>query len=649
MDGFQKIDLGKTKKDKEAEIDMPKNRRRGKIKFTKNIKIATGIAAFLLLFIIFGVLIPGIRIYQSAIKTYQQGKLVAAAMKEQNVQKASVELASTKKALVDTQKNLNSLFYLKFVPLANWYYNDADHLVKAGLIGLDTATITVNAIEPYADVLGLKGQGEFTQGTAEDRIKTAVLTLGKITPQIDEISTSLNQMQKEIDQVDPNHYPKIIFGSKVNKGIIDLRTYTDQGVAFVEDARPLIKVLPSLLGEKEQKKYLVLFQNDKELRPTGGFITAYAIFIVDKGSINVERSDDIYNLDNSVPNKPKAPEPILKYLPKVPLWNLRDTNLSPDFITSMNTFKEMYDRAGAGVPVDGIIAIDTHVLVSTIKILDNQVTAGGITFTSDEDPRCECPQAIYELEDNISRPVGYIKEDRKGLLGQLLTAIMQKALSSSPKEYWGPLFQSLLQQTNEKHVLFYLYDKEAQKGIVALKAAGKIRNFDGDYLHINDSNFGGAKSNLFVDQEVKEEYNIQKDGTIQKTITLDYANPHAPSNCSLLAGGLCLNAELRDWLRIYVPKGSKLVDSKGSEVKMTTYDELGKTVFDGFITVRPRGKKTFSITYTLPFKLEKGSPLPYLIQKQAGIPAFPHKILVNGRVYEEFNLATDKELQLKIK
>jgi cell division protein FtsL len=650
MDGFQKIDLAKKKTDTTSEpIDMPKQRRRKGIKFTKNMKIATGIVVVFILFLIFGLIMPGIRTYQSAIKTYRQAQLVAAAMKEQNVEKASVELAATKKDLEETQKNLNSLFYLRFVPIANWYYNDADHLVKAGLLGIDSATITIDAIKPYADVLGLKGQGTFTSGSAEDRIKTAVLTLGKITPQIDTISDSLVKMQKEVDQVEPKHYPKIIFGAKVNKGITDLRTYTDQGVEFVEDARPLIKVLPSLLGEKESKKYLVLFQNDKELRPTGGFITAYAIFSVDKGQINVERSDDIYNLDNSVPNKPRAPEPILKYLPKVPLFNLRDTNLSPDFITSMNTFREMYERAGQGVDVDGIIAIDTHVLVSTIKILDNQVTAGGITFTSDEDPRCECPQVIYELEDNISRPVGYIKEDRKGLLGDLLKAIMQKALSSSPSDYWGPLFQSLLTQTNEKHVMFYLYDKEAQKGIEALKAAGRIRNFDGDYLHVNDTNFGGAKSNLFVDQEIKEEYNIQKDGTIQKTITIDYVNPHAPSNCSLLAGGLCLNAELRDWLRIYVPKGSKLVDSKGSEVKITTYEELGKTVFDGFITVRPRGKKTFTITYTLPFKLKKGSPLPYLIQKQGGKEAFPHKITVNGRVYEEFSLDTDKEFQLKIR
>ncbi|GIV45004.1 MAG: hypothetical protein KatS3mg035_2127 [Bacteroidia bacterium] len=74
-----------------------------------------------------------------------------------------------------------------------------------------------------------------------------------------------------------------------------MRRLTDQGVELVNEARPLIKVLPSLLGESEPKKYLVLFQNDKELRPTGGFITAYAIFTLDKGIIKLERQDDIYN------------------------------------------------------------------------------------------------------------------------------------------------------------------------------------------------------------------------------------------------------------------------------------------------------------------------------------------------------------------
>src|SRR5207248_3318767 len=140
--------------------------------------------------------------------------------------------------------------------------------------------------------------------------------------------------------------------------------------------KPLIKILPSLLGQPDQKKYLVLFQNDKELRPTGGFITAYAIFNVKGGVITVETSNDIYTLDNTISGKPKAPAPLLKYLPKVPQLNLRDTNLSPDFPTSMKTFYDMYQKSDGYKKVDGVIALDTSALVAAMNILGD-IDLGG--------------------------------------------------------------------------------------------------------------------------------------------------------------------------------------------------------------------------------------------------------------------------------
>jgi hypothetical protein len=229
----------------------------------------------------------------------------------------------------------------------------------------------------------------------------------------------------------------------------------------------------------------------------------------------------------------------------------------------------------------------------------------------------------------------------------MLQALMTKALSSSPKIYWGPLFQALIAQTNQKHILFDLFDKDAQSGIEALNAAGKIRAFDGDYLHINEANFSGAKVNIFMQEEVENNYEINGDGTITKTVVVHYKNPYPPSDCNLERGGLCLNAEYRDWFRIYVPKGSHLEESKGSQVKISTYEDLGKTVFDGFLTVRPQGIATLSLTYTLPFKLTSNSPLPVLIQKQPGTNGNKYTINVNGKTKDSFELFADKELKLQ--
>ena len=619
-------------------------------KLLRNRKFQVGLIILILfaVFIGLGIGVPAVKTYNSAKATYAQAKITQDAIKQQNVDLASSELAKTKTALEDTQKNLHTMFYLKFIPIASWYYNDADHLINAGFHGLDAATILIDSIKPYADLLGLKGQGSFVGGTAEQRVETAVKTMSKITPKIDDIADKLSLARQEIDQVSPNHYPAIGPGKKIRNGFETLRSLTDQSVDLINSSRPLIKILPVMLGEPDEKKYLVIFQNDKELRPTGGFITAYSIFRLDSGVVHVDNSNDIYTLDNTISGKSKAPAPILDYLDNVNVLNLRDSNLSPDFKVSMETFSDLYERAGGYVEVDGIIAVDTQALVAAMEILGD-VQAGGTTFTTKKDPRCDCPQVIYQLEVIADQPVQGTRDNRKGIIGELMYAIMNKAFSSSPKLYWGPLFQTMLTQISEKHILFDMYNKSAQEGLEGLNAAGRIMPFEGDYLHINEANFGGAKSNMFVSEEVTQDYDIGSDGSITKTVMVNYKNPHPPSDCNLERGNLCLNAVLRDWFRVYVPKGSTLVDSKGSEVKMKTYEELGKTVFEGFLTVRPQGAAKLTLTYKLPFKLADNSTLPLMIQKQPGTSASPYVVNTSGRKLETFDLASDKTLNIKLK
>lgn len=653
MDGFEKIELSSptptqniSSTENKAETSRLNSRSKfSKLRKFKNKKVGIGLlVVFLILAIL--IIVPGILTLLSAKRTYAQVNATVDALKKQDIEATGKELKKTRAALKDTQSKMNLLVVMRFIPGPNIYYNDARHMINAAFYGLDAADTFVQSVEPYADVLGLKGQGTFVGGSAEQRIETAVKTMSKVTPKIDDIAKSLELAQKEIAYVNPNDYPAFIAGGKVRKGMETMRTLADDGTKFIEDASPFIKVLPTLLGDPEEKKYLVLFQNDKELRPTGGFLTAYAIFRINKGVIKVDTSEDIYVLDASIANKKKAPEPILKYLAKVPVLNLRDSNLSPDFQESMKSFRELYGEAGKYVNVDGIVAIDTHALVSAMNILGD-VQVNGKTYTTKTDPRCDCPQVIYELEEFAGIRVQYIRSDRKSIIGDLMYAIMDKAFKSSPKQYWGPLMQTMFSEIAQKHILFSLENKDAMKGLSAVNATGEIKDFDGDYFHLNEANFGGAKSNLFVDQNVEQEYTVNGSGVITKKITVNYKNPFKPSNCNLEAeNSLCLNAPWRNWFRVYVPKGSKLKDAGGSEVKMTTYEEFGKTVFEGFLTVRPLGVAKLTLGYTLPFKLEKGSPLPLLIQKQPGTAGDEYTVKVNGKQKAKFMLEEDKTLEL---
>lgn len=620
-------------------------RKRKLISFkSKKTRIIIGVVALFIVFMAF-LGFKAYSIYGNARQAEAQARVAMDALKQQNVVLAKDELAKTKNEVTELKSDVDSIGFLGYIPFFGGYIRDVQHITNAANHGLDAAITATDSLIPYADVLGLGGAQGFTAGSAQDRIRVAVQTLGKVVPKIDDIERDLVLAQKEVEQVDPNHYPNIWKIKEVRSQIEQVKALAAEGVTMVEQGKPLIKVLPALLGESEAKKYLVIFQNDKELRPTGGFMTYYAIFRVEEGVVEVDRSSNIYDLDDTIRSKPAAPDVLRKYL-EVRTLNIRDTNLSPDFVESMNSFNEMYETSSAYEEVDGIIALDTHFLVNVIRIL-GEVEAAGLTFNADNDPRCDCPQVVYVLEDQITRPVNYIRENRKALIGELLYAVMHKALSSSPGEYWGQLVQQGMLDAQEKHIMFYLYDEGAQKGIEALNWGGKIRPSSGDYVHVNDANLGGAKSNMFVEQSVRMDYTV-KDGKIEKTLTLSYRNPEPHSNCNLEAGQLCLNAVLRNWQRVYVPQGSILSSSKGSEVKVETYEDFDKAVFEGYMRVNPLGKADVVYTYTLPFNAAEESDLPLLIQKQPGTGEIPYEIYMNGELIESFDLKSDREIMIKL-
>ncbi|HRN96788.1 MAG TPA: DUF4012 domain-containing protein, partial [Candidatus Levybacteria bacterium] len=411
------IDQPQTQAEQQEKSPMARKRKKISLFKKKHLKVYIGvIVALVALFGFVG--FKAFAAYNHAQNVNVQARVAMDALKQQNVVLAKEELVKTQAEVVELKKDLDAIGFIGYIPLVGGYVRDAQHVVNAGNHGINAAITTTDSLIPYADVLGLQGEGGFTGGSAQDRIRIAVKTLGKVVPKIDDIEKDLKLAQSEIDQVDPNHYPNFWKFKQVRAQIEQVRGLADEGVLAVEQGKPLIKVLPQLLGESEPKRYLILFQNDKELRPTGGFITYYAIFKVEEGVISVERSSNIYDLDDTIRAKPAAPDILRKYL-EVSTLNIRDSNISPDFVEAMDEFNTLYEKSSIYEEVDGIIALDTHFLVNVIRIL-GEVEAAGLKFNADEDPRCKCPQVVYVLEDQITRPVNYIRENRKALIGELL-------------------------------------------------------------------------------------------------------------------------------------------------------------------------------------------------------------------------------------
>jgi hypothetical protein len=665
-DDIKKIELHKSV-DPSAEIQqgtekLPRMKRRIPWKI---LAVPGAIVGILLITLVsVGIMLLPLRgVYLKALEVMKVGRETAVAVKGQDIGSTKMKLKETRAKLEDLQKEYKKVEYLTSVPLIGAYIKDGQHAITAGFAGLTAGDKAIEALEPNADLLGLKGKSTFVAGTAEERLQMAVKTMSALTPKIKEMADSVDTLRKELSAIDPNRYPEKFRGKEI-------RVKMKSGIAVIEEtanlfvnAQPLLMNLPSLLGEPKEKRYLILFQNDKEIRPTGGFITAYARFRIVRGKPILEKSEDIYTLDKAMKKKFDAPREILTFHKGVYTWNIRDSNLSPDFKLSMGQFEDMYNQTSGKEAIDGIIALDTHVLVEVLRIL-GPMEVYGKTFSAETDKRCDCPKAIYELEDYSTRPVGYVREDRKDIIGVLMQRILQMALGVSPSKYWGSLFQMLITEINQKHVLAYFHDADAQKAAENFNMAGRImtasetaallkyKEGEWDYLHVNNSNMAGAKSNMFVSEKITKDTTVNPDGTITTKLTVDYKNPYPGSDCGLESGGLCLNAPLRDWVRVFVPKGSKLIESKGTQspketnkpVPMETLSDLSKTYFEGFLIVNPMGTAKLELTYTSPINATKGYNL--LIQKQPGTEGQEVLLKIAGKDKKKLELKTDTEVTL---
>lgn len=563
------------------------------------------------------------------------GRATYDALKSQNLVVTNTKLTELKSKLDAFAAEYKTLSWLRVVPVVGRYYQDGSHGLNAGYAGLNAAQTLVKAIEPYADVLGFTGQGSFTGGAAEERIVKIIETLDKVTPSIDSVIKDLDVVGSELGFIDEKRYPVEIRGLKLRETILQAKTLTSGAGIAIKQAKPIIEILPEVAGGKTRKKYLVIFQNSGELRPTGGFMTGYAILNVDKGKIEAEASGDIYDLDAKFRNKPAIPAILKRFLTTETRFNLRDMNLSPDFKISMDTFYENYEKVpGQPKNFDGIIGVDTHFLSSLVSVLGPVEVPGFGTFTAETDKRCDCPQIIYALSEIVDRPTNYIRENRKGILGPMMKSILTKAYSA-PKEVWPNLFTTGWQNVEGKHILLYFFDEKAQVAAENVNAAGRVvRPPEGsDYLMIVDTNLAGAKSNFFVNQKVEHTIDLPQNGLLKHMVSITYENPFAASNCNLEAGQLCLNGKLNDWVRFYLPPGAKLVDSRGfDEGSVKESEDLEHHVVEGVFSLQPKSRAKVEFTYAIPYD-EKNVYSVYM-QRQGGIEDVKHLFIVNGQDQE---------------
>lgn len=436
-----------------------------------------------------------------------------------------------------------------------------------------------------------------------DKAKKFLSTAESIEPNLEQVEKSLARLRLEdLPEEARAHLPaiqKLI--AVVHRDLITI-TKTTEG-------------LLALLGSKQPTRFLVLLQNDEELRATGGFIGSFGLLDVENGAIKkfeVPRTGS-YAVQGQLTAYLRAPEPLHTVNTR---FEFQDSNWFPDFPASAETAMRLYELSH-GATVDGVIAVNTAVLEGLLEVLGPVNTVRAINLGRDN--------VISEIYADIqkNKAAGL---PPKQLISALAPALTETLGTLTPEQTLG-LVQLFNTARNQKDILVYAHDAATQQQLRALAWDGAVPALQEgeDYLQVIHSNIGGGKTDALMQQKIIQRVDIQSDGYVKKQLTITRTHTGAP-------GASAVN---RDYLRVYVPEGSTLIAASGfsqppetifhapetwydehplvqaSEATATfdertgvkIYQEFGKTVFGNWVLTAPGETSTIHLDYLLPKRL----------------------------------------------
>lgn len=425
------------------------------------------------------------------------------------------------------------------------------------------------------------------------------------------------------------------------------------GKLYLADELKLLTVLPPLMGNDGPRTYLVLAQNEDEIRPTGGFLTGAGLLTVEGGRI-VALSFEDGNVIDDWRNKPYdfPPDPFYQLM-GLELFLFRDANYWPDFPTSAEQAMQLYMYGQDSAPeLDGAIAIDQQ-FVSMLLAVTGPVDLAEFDAPVTSNNAIDSFRQAWAADESetLSEWVG----ERKDFLGPLAQAMQRRLLRDF--HAIDPLFlaETIHRAATEKHLQIYVRDPQVAAVLNQINWDGRLeRPTEADFLMLVETNVGYNKVNPLVERDLTYDVELHEDGTGLATLTVQHRHtgPATDAHCEQIVAyvegityDMLVNRCYWSYLRVYAPPGIGLV--QGSEYKLppgalpagsgweemngsvVSNDSLGTFVATPFVL--PQGQELTSyLQYELPVVTQENGQTIYRLElsKQAGLAPYPVNVHV---------------------
>ncbi len=401
----------------------------------------------------------------------------------------------------------------------------------------------------------------------------------------------------------------------------------------------------------QDRVYLVLLQNNTELRSSGGFMGTYVKLEFKNSGMKPVQVEDIYQPDGQLVGHVEPPYPIQEAFGQG-WWKLRDANWDPDFEVAGPAVRWFFQQGGES-QVDGVVAVNFDLLSAWLGIF-GQVK----TETYDE---IITENNLYSLAQKYAETRTFSgNTNKRDFLSVVGSALLESTKRARLEQLVG-LGRLVYDNLQKKQILVWFDDKMVQDWMKQKDWTGRLDTRSGgeDYLYVVENNLGANKANGLVGRKIKQELWVEDNG-VRNQITIDWQNdnPFSTPRPPVFWGGDYLVytrvVVRKEYLVDYVRIGEQVLKRRSHEVGKQPasilvgrsegeYDVEGRDNLQliGFWARVPASGQAEAQVSLVGNQRFNG----LLVRRQPGVENFGFQLIRNGSIVSD--LIVDRDVEIK--
>jgi hypothetical protein len=638
-------------------------------------------------FLLYAVVIPAQRVLASAEIIKSNLQELATGFANSDISKLESTVKNVEAELNKINTELERYEFLNNYEFSRGYYKNMQVVRKLSMQSMELLDKSYPELEKVFKGLGYKTQttaasaqpvpaNNNATAEAEKDLSGIVQQLPQIVALYEKYEPEIIEIVATMQELDPAYIPSVGGLGKYSRSLAKVQTLTQDFPTLSNKVRQILRVTPTLLGANKPVTYLVIFQNEKELRASSGILSAYGHITIDKGKVVGEiNAVDMWDLHDYLFYTIRRYPRINNIYGQSVLMNRgcgatiarpQDVGMYPDLKWTVDSFLQYYNIANRYNPgkykgYDHALIINTYFasdLVSLIDPIQDPETKRVITADN----------LAKEIFSETSAQPGNKPLLRKKFIGAI-ASIAEDKFKELPSEQLLDVVTTMFNTIIEKNIAFVSKDPGVQNFFEEFKLSGRFeQNFNGDYFHLNEAQNCSLKANFYIKDTVTQNITIEGDNSIRKDVNIQWRNDHVYNAAERYVLSNEYAFLYRAWVRVVAPKDTKFLSTDGFAKSWTVryrpvsyFDKVfQKQVSDNIIRFDHRRANAnvpikyheLNVAYKLPGNLNYNPTQGYkmLIQRHPGKKDEKYKINIKHQgqtTSTEFVLNRDKIVSFK--